>query len=188
MIRALLLNLLGGTFEVRLISLKSGKNIPGTLVCEGGYFKCRKKARDKHLKDGQMIRLQHVAVLDHRINDIDAFVAANQARDVLDFTTTAPPAGMEHVQVAPGITEGRRIVPEQGVMEQPELPADIGKPVYNREPSGDISISKPQDPDAFEPYTGTDPDDHDCDTLGPQDWSVDDSAYHLTCSICGAMR
>jgi hypothetical protein len=56
-------------YEVRLINMKSGKDIPGTRLFKGGYFKCRRVFLDKRLKYGQMVRLQAVAVLDHRISD-----------------------------------------------------------------------------------------------------------------------
>ena len=175
-IRAILTYIAGGEFEVRLINLKSGKKIPGTLICRGSYFKCRRVWRDKHLKYGQMVRLQAVAVLDYRINDRkpmdleEAQEKANQiANQRLDNLKMAlePPAGMEHVQVAPGITEGRPIAaPEEGVMQQPELPAELGEPVYKDE------LPEP---------------DHKCDDKGPQDWREADGQYHPTCSVCGAM-
>ena len=162
MFRAFLFNALGGTFEVRLINMKSGKDVPGTKLYKGGYFKARQVARDKHLKDGQMIRLQVVAVLDYRAND--AFAAANLARDVMN-------------------------PPEQGIMDQPELPADLGKPVYDiGESNARQSEFMHEHQDEPNVYTGTDPDDHDCDTLGPQDWSENDSQYHMTCSVCGLLR
>ena len=63
MIKALLMWLAGATFEVRLIKLRTGKDIPGRLEYRGGYWQARKKYKNKPPKTGQMIRLQAVSQL-----------------------------------------------------------------------------------------------------------------------------
>ena len=69
MIRAMILALLGATFEVRVINTKSGKDIPGTRICKGGYWTCRKATHNRNLKYGEVIRLQAISILEWDVND-----------------------------------------------------------------------------------------------------------------------
>jgi hypothetical protein len=125
MLRAFILYLLGARFEVRVINLKSGKDIPGTCLYKGGYWKCRKLTGDKELKPQQMIRLQAVTTLERYANHDIAPVLAAQADE------------SEHAITGFG---------------------EVDNETFAR-----ISQSKPTDPDAFDPYTGTDFGDHECD-------------------------
>lgn len=66
MFKAMILTLLGATFEVRVISPTTGKDIPGRCLFKGKYRKARKaylKAAAK-VKVGHTLRLQAVTITD----------------------------------------------------------------------------------------------------------------------------
>jgi len=168
MFRALIMWLANPVYEVRLISTKSGKDIPGRCLYKGGYFKARKVWRGKKLKYGELIRLQAVSCLEWRANDVQS-----------PSETVQPPAGMEHVQVAPGITEGRRIEPGRiNIESNPGAGDDRFKDEFMRtHVEGEFP--------AAEENTG----DHECNSDGPLEWMreahMQPEGYYPTCSICG---
>ena len=159
MIRAFILNLLGGTFEVRLIKLSSGKDIPGTCLYKGGYFKCRKayaKAIQLKTKDPVAIRLQSINLLSVHANQVTLGTMAKGA--------IYPPAKHttwvidEASEVTPEMYNSIDAHPPEGDYPNKERYAIEGK---------------------FRPAT------HDCDAAGPLEYLNDTSGYVPTCSVCG---
>ena len=75
MFKAMILTLLGATFEVRVISPTTGKNIPGRSIYQGGYWKARKVYQKQvgKLKYGYVLRLQARTLLAHEINIITPY-------------------------------------------------------------------------------------------------------------------
>ncbi len=170
MFRAMILSLFGGTFEVRMINTKSGKDIPGTRLCKGGYWKCRKVFNKKtgfNSKPGTILRLQAVAVLKTNSSPVnmDQYLAAQEP--VVEI-----PEGMIIID------EGGRVHPSEVYMD----PYDIGASI---ERQSDFMAEHQDEPNA---YQGEDPDDHKCDDQGPQDWDGATGGYFPTCSICGEFQ
>lgn len=175
MIRAFFLNLLGGTFEVRLVKLLSGKKIPGTCLHSGSYFKARKVYRDKQLKYGTMVRLQAVTVLDHRINDIKP-MTLEEAQQKQNVITNERLANVRER------IEGK--FPKAETMIVIDEASEVTPEVW------DIAASNARQSEFMhkhqdEPNVDNE---HDCDCDGPMDWSDKVSNYLPTCSVCGAME
>jgi hypothetical protein len=162
MFKAFILSLLGGTFEVRLISTKSGKDIPGTRLFKGGYWKSRKVMANKNLKDGEVIRLQAVTVLDWD------YQTPVQAEEPL-------------VEIPPDMI----VVDEASEISQEAWDRAKSYDIGDSNARQSEFMEKHQDEP---PYRGEDVDDHLCDTDGPQDWDSEATIYRETCSICGLMR
>lgn len=87
MIRAILLAMLGCEFEVRLISTKSGKDIPGRRLLRGSYWKCRKLFKSKDGKYGEAMRLQAITTLDWKMN--------GSVMTIIDEASEVPPDAWE---------------------------------------------------------------------------------------------
>ena len=102
MIRAAIIKILGGTFEVRSINLRSGKNIPGTCLYKGSYFKARKVFKKREPKAGTIIRLQAINVLDYHIKPIDDLAVeaplAAQYADDAEHVATIHDIGMANAR------------------------------------------------------------------------------------------
>jgi hypothetical protein len=169
MFRAFILSLLGGTFEVRLINTQSGKDIPGTRLFKGGYWKARKVLFNKNLKAGQVIRLQAVTVLNW------------------DYQTPDQEEAM--VEIPPDMI----VVDEASQISQEAW--DAGKAPESSIPKGVITHNigeanqrqsdfMHEHQDEPNEYRGEDVDDHVCDDEGPQDWDTDSDTYRPTCSVC----
>lgn len=180
MFRAFIMWLASPVYEVRLINTKSGKDVPGTRLFRGSYFGARKVMAKKKLKYGEMIRLQAVAVLDHRINSTNP---------IHEEPMVVIPSDMIIVDEASEISQEAwdAAAPEDGIMNQPKLHKDIGKPVYGiAERNASQSEFMHEHQDEPNVYGGEDPFDHKCDDMGPQDWNTETDTYQITCSICGA--
>ena len=157
MIRAFIMWLARPVYEVRLINTKSGKDIPGTRLFKGSYFKCRRVFRDKRLKYGQMVRLQAVSVLDHRIcSQLD-------------------------------VPEPEMIIFDEASEVSPEVFGQIRQAKDNDIGASNARQSEFMEKHQDEPntYGGEDDDDHECDSKGPLDWDFESDDYVPTCSFCG---
>lgn len=161
MIKAMFLSLLGATFEVRQINMKTGKDIPGRCLAKGGYFKCRKVFRAKNLKYGMMLRLQAVDVMQHRANTErpSDLLIVDEASDV------TPEMLSKAKQIATGIEQASHL--------------DIG------DSNARQSKFYEENPGSFEPYRGDDKDDHKCDSLGAMEFDDHTETYVSTCAVCG---
>ena len=212
MIRAMLMWLAGATFEVRMIKTRSGKDIPGRLYCRGGYWKCRKYFKHRKVKYGLKLRLQAANVLDNRLGQPatmeEIHDAANkEMSDRLDklptkhkpfYEETKPVQADIKWPVEDEVLAVMGPPPEEGIMSQPELPADLGEPVYGEatnEQLAQVSIAAGSGllPPAFDERLlesaknmfEPDREEHECDVNGWMDWDFDADDYLPTCSICG---
>ncbi len=181
MIRAMILQLLGAVFEVRLVSLKTGKDYPGTRICRGSYWKCRKVYQKKQFKNHQELRLQAVIRIKALRVDVDIPEKVQEMKDKIretkwtdsdlaDVNATQREDRAEYAGMNFGETHSEWLRRTSDMLRaglEPHLHPDLGKNVYN--------------PD----YQGEDLDDHKCDTSGPLDWDTDNDIYASTCSICG---
>lgn len=189
MFRAMILALMGAIFEVRLINMKSGKDIPGTRLFKGGYFKARKAMRKRKLKYGEMIRLQAVAVLDWKIED-------NYIKERIEQAKWTP----EEVQdLKDKVSEPMVTIPPDMIIVEDNPMAD-GMPEFVKTriegtfPKAEHGIAESnarqsefmhEHQDEPNEYHGEDLDDHVCDVSGPQDWDAEEGRYAVTCSVCG---
>lgn len=160
MFRAIFLWVLSPVWEVRIVSTTTGKDIPGRCVYKGGYLKARKQFKKAKGKYGDMIRLQAVVRTDWKMNETRQVEA---------------PEGMVHVQVAPGITEGRPVY-------------DIGasnarQSEFMHEHQDEPNVDGPEVDDI--PLTVDQMDEHYCNRLGPMDYDKQSGNYYPTCSVCG---
>jgi len=176
MFRAMILSLFGGVFEVRLINLKSGKDIPGTRLYKGSFWKCRKVFLNKKLKYGELKRLQAVTVLDHDINSTKEMI------DPVEQVVKIPEDMVTRIEGTFPLTG----IPEGAEMIIIDEASDVDPGIYESNARQSDFMAKTQD----EPneYQGEDLDDHTCDVNGPQDWDTDTDTYRPTCSICSAFQ
>jgi len=181
MIRAFVLSFLGAYFEVRLINTKSGKDIPGTRLCRGGYWKCRKVCRNKTLKTNEVLRLQAVTQLDWRFQASETLIEIPPEMMInVDEGATVVPDKIWHNSDLNDLK--KRVDGEfRDFQEEFASPSDIGD---SNARQSEFMAEHQDEPNA---YRGEDLDDHLCDLDGPQDWNMDTSIYEPTCSICGSM-
>lgn len=182
MIKAIILWLLGATFEVRLINQGTGKDIPGRCVYKGGYWKARKvfKAKRYKLKQDQLLRLQAVSFLD-----------VQQSPNVVSLTITglvpdAPPTITKEV-----IEAAYSVGVEIGKAE----PHDIGtsnarQSEFMHKHQDEPNVAGPEADDLppdFEQKMQASAAklDHECDSDGPMEYNEKTALYAETCIMCG---
>jgi len=169
MFRAMIMWLASPIYEVRLINMKSGKDIPGTRLFKGSFFKARRVFRDKHLKYGQLVRLQAVSVLDHRMN-ADTMTIIDEASEVPEKVWDSIPEGV--------ITHGDSDPDFMKVRVEGEFPI-----AEANQRQSDFMHKHQDEPTE---YRGEDLDDHVCDDSGALDFNQATGEYQPTCTICGA--
>lgn len=184
MIRALLLKLMYRLvqWEVRSVSTKSGKDIPGTRVFKGSYREARRYYKGDYPKAQHELRLQAVIVAADKWNPGEirhsefSYAEADAAKTATGYPSghTMSSDGIYTKEVSSEDMDGMKLT----VRVTGDFPDDMEVP-------DDISINKPQDPDAFVPYAGEEYGDHDCDSDGPLEWSESEAGYLPSCSICG---
>jgi len=157
MFRAMILWLAGATFEVRVVSITTGKDIPGRCIFKGGYWKARKifNTPGYRMKPGHVIRLQAVAVTAHRFEK---------------------PKIPEQIYTEDEVQEFKDKLAGENV---PRETHDIGT---SNARQSEFMAEHQDEPNV---YTGTDKDDHDCDSNGPMEYDPNLPGYEVTCSICG---
>lgn len=161
--KAMILFLLGTTFEVRLINCRTGKDIPGRCMYKGGYWKARKVYKKINVKYGYTLRLQAVTLMKHRLNSTE-------------------PVSLEDAQDHQNQIARQRL---DNVSEK-RLYGEAGYGIAESNARQSEFMAEHQDePNA---YGGEDPDDHVCDLDGPQDWDDERGVYRPTCSTCGTFN
>ena len=178
MIRAMILWLLGATFEVRLINSKTGKDIPGRCLYKGGYWKARRVYRNKRLKYGYVVRLQAVSLLDHRINATKP-MTIEEAQDNQNYIANKR---LDNIKTATGLPHDF----DEKLMDAGKR---LNEPHDISTSNAEQSASFEKDPGAaFEAYQGEDYGDHECDSNGPLEFHKVLDDYRPTCSICGTLQ
>lgn len=178
MFRAIILWLLGATFEVRVISLRTGKKIPGRCMYRGGYWKARKVYKKKRLKYAQMMRLQAVSILNYQINDVKPAIR-------VELTGLTSPN--LNVSIHPSADEEQLVNVE--VTDEGSLRHDMGLPGVDDldDPVSAVDEdgwTKPGLIGELNVETGV-VTEHECNAIGPLDWYTVTGGYVSTCSICG---
>ena len=174
MIRAMILWLLGATFEVRMISLKTGKIIPGRCMYRGGYWQARKVFKRQRLKNRYLVRLQAFTTLDSRQN---IQFSLTEAQDKQNQITNER---LDNIKTAMAGQGQRGVNPmADGMPPLANVQNDIG------ESNARQSEFMHEHQDELNVYQGEDKDDHECDSTGPLEF---DKAlgYVPTCSVCEA--
>lgn len=164
--KALLLRLLGATFEVRRVNTKLGKDLPGTCLHKGPGYRAAKKAYNAaaaKAKRGQLIRLQAVVRMGGHL------VAKSALND-------PPPIMTPEVKSAAAAAE-----------PVPHETHDIGasnarQSEFFRKHQDEPNVDYGDDDDAVPGNDDLIPD-HAHDYNGPL--VLHDGLYAPTCSICG---
>ena len=191
MIKALILWLLGATFEVRLVSLKTGKDIPGRCLYKGGWTKARRMYRNKHLKYGNMVRLQAVNVLGSRINDMKPMTSEeaqrtlnwvnNQRLDNLKTAQNKWDIGASNAQTSAFMHE-HQDEPNVSGPDANDL-ADNSAPAPRRSnETHDEWVKRVSGTlrEGLKPIIEA----HECNSDGPLEWDSNAQDYVTLCSIC----
>lgn len=183
MFRAMILYLLGATFEVRLVKLATGKNIPGQCLYRGGYFGARKaynKAAEKHYKDAVELRLQSISLLSVHANQVtlgtlpyNSGPATPMSNKWLAEKNQEREAEERKIQVAAGMTDTGELIEREVKINPSELLPD---PEYL---GVDAGVS-----DSYTVEVGVA---HECDRDGPWEFEEATGGYTATCSVCGEL-
>ncbi len=164
MIRAFLLRLLGFSpvWEVRSVSMKSGKDIPGERKFRGSYAGARRYFKD------------HPAPPDHELRLQALLVTKSRYFPTIDDEPLSRPS-----EFKPGAAlmmsedESREAV--QQLKDAPPM-SD-----WKEEPGAEV----PRGTDDAVPGIDSD---HECDAEGPLEWEDIAGGYFPSCSICGKLN
>lgn len=182
MFRAMILYLLGATFEVRLVKLATGKNIPGQCLYRGGYFGARKaynKAAEKHYKDAVELRLQSISLLSVHANQVtlgtlpyNSGPATPMSNKWLAEKNQEREAEERKIQVAAGMTDTGELIEREVKIDPYE--ESMQRSSDNLRQARDEGITDG-------------PDIHECDRDGPWEFEEATGGYTATCSVCGEL-
>ncbi len=160
--RRLLLWLLSPVYEVRVINVKTGKNVPGTRVHSGeSYKKAMAAYRAYKPKYGFQIKIQAVTVFNTRINS-EKLIIIDEVSEVnpgmYRAEVPAEDMDMEGAVVTVAMSDDFIVVPEDVSRDSPHVPGEVY--VVGEE--------------------------HACDYAGPMGFH--EGAYKATCSVCGDLQ
>ena len=172
MFKVMILWILVPSWEVRIVSTKTGKDIPGRCAYKGTYWRARKAFKKTKGKYGDMIRLQAVIRTDWKMNEKpDIPKEVWPAEDVEEFKEKLRAEVPRKISDMLIVDEAGEVSPEAWDIAASNKRQSEFMARHQDEPNFD----GPEDDD-IEPI-------HICNTLGPMEF---DKAlgYVSTCNIC----